>query len=273
MDRKDIKNSDICKTFFDYLCVVDNAKFNKYFSAFILIGMAAAIIIATALKIGTADPQARLLLIISAFGSLMGVAASVTSANGLAVNFIFGLFNVTIYASICLYNWYNGGSGLGHALLHFLYMTPMQIVGLVQWRRRGHNEAGSVNARRLEPRKRWMVAGLYLVASVVAYIIIAQFDRSAANSFIKVAVVLDVLPLMCNIIGQLLMSTAYMEQWFFWIGVNVFSIVMWSNTLANDPGSSYALIYIIKYSFYLLNAFNGLRNWLILSKPGSQVPC
>ena len=245
---------------------MDNNKFNKYFSAFVLIGMAVVTITATAFKFGPADPQARMLLVISALGSLMGVAASVTSANGLAVNFIFGLFNVTIYASICLYNWYNGGSGLGHALLHFLYMTPMQIVGLVQWKKRGHNEQGSVHARRLKPGQRWMLAGLYLLASVVAYFIIARFDRSAAGTFIKVAVVLDVLPLVCNIIGQLLMSTAYMEQWFFWIGVNVFSIIMWSNALSQDPGSSYATIYIIKYSFYLLNSLNGIRNWLILSK-------
>lgn len=249
---------------------MDNAKFNKYFSAFILTGMAVAIIIATAFKFGTADPQARLLLVISAIGSLMGVAASVTSANGLAVNFVFGIFNVSIYASICLFNWYNGGSGLGHALLHFFYMLPMQIVGIVKWRKRGHNEAGSVNARRLTGRQRWLVCGIYILASVVAYFIIAQFDRSAATSFIKVAVVLDVLPLMCNIIGQLLMSWAYMEQWFFWIGVNVFSIVMWGNALAKDPDSSYALIYIIKYSFYLLNAANGLRNWLQLSKPAAK---
>ncbi len=245
---------------------MDNNKFNKFFSVFVLVGMTVATVIATALRFGPSDPQARTLLLISAFGSLMGVAASVTSANGLAVNFVFGLVNVTIYASICLFNWYNGGSGLGHALLHFLYMTPMQIVGLVQWRKRGHDDRGSVKARRLTPGKRWMVAGLYLAASVVAYIIISQFDRSAADSFIKVAVVLDVLPLMCNILGQLLMSTAYMEQWFFWIGVNVFSIAMWSNALAHDADSSYAAIYIIKYSFYLINSINGLRNWLILSK-------
>jgi nicotinamide mononucleotide transporter len=41
---------------------------------------------------------------------------------------------------------------------------------------------------------------------------------------------------------------------------------MWSNALAHDADSSYAAIYIIKYSFYLINSINGLRNWLILSK-------
>ena len=48
--------------------------------------------------------------------------------------------------------------------------------------------------------------------------------------------------------------------------MNVFSITMWAVTLKGDPGSSYALIYIIKYSFYLLNSLNGLRNWLRLSR-------
>ncbi len=47
---------------------------------------------------------------------------------------------------------------------------------------------------------------------------------------------------------------------------------MWSVTLSNDPGSSYAIIYIIKYSFYLLNSLNGLRNWLILSRPETPDP-
>ena len=249
---------------------MDNKVFNKYFSAFILIGMTAITIIATVLKFGGAEPQARTLLLVSAFGALMGVAATVASASGKIITFLFGLLDVAIYGVICLINWKNGSSGLGNAVLHFLYFVPMQFVGFFQWKHRGSNTEGSVKARRLTPKQRWLACIAFLAGSVVAYFIIAQFDKSAATTFIKTAVVLDVLPLVCNIIGQLLMSTAYMEQWIFWIGVNVFSITMWSVTLANDPGSSYAVIYIIKYSFYLLNSLNGLRNWLILSKPETQ---
>ena len=245
---------------------MNKVTFNKYFSAFILTGMTAVTIIATALKLGPAEPQARLLLLVSAFGALMGVAATVASANGKIITFIFGLLDVSIYGIMCLINWKNGSSGLGNAVLHFLYFVPMQFVGFLQWKRRGNNNEGSVKARRLAPGQRWLAAGVFLAGSIIAYIIIAQFDKSAANTFIKTAVVLDVLPLMCNLIGQFLMSTAYMEQWVFWIGVNIFSITMWSFTLHNDPGSSYAIIYIIKYSFYLLNSVNGLRNWLRISR-------
>ncbi len=250
---------------------MDNKVFNKYFSAFILIGMTVVTILATALKLGGAEPEARTLLLVSAFGALMGVAATVASANGKVITFLFGLLDVAIYGAICLINWKNGSSGLGNAILHFVYFVPMQFVGFFQWKRRGNNDEGSVKARRLNPKQRWLATGVFLAGSVVTYFIIAQFDKSAATTFIKTAVVLDVLPLMCNIIGQFLMSTAYMEQWIFWIGVNIFSITMWSFTLRNDPSSSYALIYIIKYSFYLLNSLNGLRNWLNLSRPNSII--
>ena len=249
---------------------MDNKKFNKYFSAFVLAGMIVVTLIATIIKFGPADPAARVLLLVSAFGSLMGVAATVMSANGLIITFLFGFLDVTIYAAVCLVNWMHGGSGLGNSVLHFVYFAPMQIVGFFQWRKRGAKGEESVQARRLTPGKRWALMGIFLVASIIAYFIIAQFDRSAATTFIKTAVVLDVLPLVCDILGQLLMSTAYMEQWVCWIGVNVFSLAMWGNAMAKDPDSSYALIYIIKYAFYLLNSVNGLRNWLILSKPAAN---
>ena len=80
----------------------------------------------------------------------------------------------------------------------------------------------------------------------------------------------DALSMMCNVLGQWLLSTAYMEQWIFWIGVNVASVAMWVLTLRQSPDSSYALIYVVKYSFYLLNSLNGLRIWMALSQPDAD---
>ena len=141
----------------------------------------------------------------------------------------------------------------------------MQLVGYLQWRRRGAKASSQVKARRLRPFMRWTWLAITLVATVVLYLILARFDRSAADSFLKVAVLLDAIPLVCNIIGQLLMSTAYMEQWIFWLAVNVTSIGMW---LFSDK--SFASVYIVKYSFYLINALNGLRIWLKLSRPEAK---
>ena len=243
---------------------MDDQKFNRWFSAFILIGMTVALVLTTAIKIGRAPGEEGLLLL-AAFGSLMGVLATVSSANGHIITFLFGLLDVAIYGAMCLMNWHDGGSGLGNAVLHFAYFVPMQFVGFFQWRRRGSNTSGQVHARRLNPRQWPWVILAFVVSTVVMYFVIARFDRSAAQSFLKMAVILDVLPLVCNVFGQMLMSTAYREQWFFWIGVNVFSIWMWARSLSSG-GGSYALIYIIKYSFYLINSLNGLRIWHNLSK-------
>lgn len=236
-------------------------RFNRCFSAFILIGMTIAVIMTTALKFGKAD-AGKAMLVISAIGSLMGVLSSVCSANGKIITFLFGLIDVSLYAVACFY-----GHKFGNAFLHVLYFVPMQFVGFWQWKKRGNDKSGSsVKARRLSPKQWAMYMAFFMVGATVAYLVLARFDKTAADSFIRMAVLLDVLPLMCNIIGQLLMSMAYMDQWFFWIGVNVTSILMWSTTLKGSA-DSYALIYVIKYSFYLINSLNGLRIWLRLSRP------
>lgn len=241
------------------------ATFNKWFSVFILGGMTVALILATILKFEAAQ-TGQWMLMVSAIGSLMGVLATVCSANGKIITFLFGFFDVLLYGIMCLVSWSQGHSGLGNALLHFIYFVPMQFVGFYQWRRRGTEGSGQVRARRLDGRQWALISTGFLVGTTVAYLILVHFDRSAADGFIRWAVVLDVLPLACNIIGQLLMSIAYMEQWIFWIAVNVTSIFMWSLTLSTSSDSSYAVIYIIKYSFYLLNSLNGLRIWLRLSR-------
>jgi len=247
---------------------LNEEKFNKVFSSVILICMTAALILTTIIKAGKAGAadNGLWLLIVSAIGSLMGILATVLSASGNITTFFFGLLDVSIYGVMCYINYQHGNSGLGNAILHFLYFVPMQFVGFFQWKKRGAGSKEKVRARRLSSRQWLLLTLLFVAGSVAAYFIIAAFDKSAAETVLKISVVLDVLPLMCNLIGQFLMSSAYMEQWIFWIGVNISSIIMWSVSMKGSS-DSYAAIYIIKYSFYLLNSFNGLRIWLALSRP------
>ena len=248
---------------------MNEKKFGRWFNIFILAGMTVALLAATIFKLPDTAGSARTLLLVSAFGSLMGVLSAVSSANGKIITFLFGLLDVSVYGVVCLVNWKEGGPGLGNALLHFLYFVPMQFVGFYQWRKRGDDGQGSVKARRLKPKGAVLYTMAFLLGTLAAYLILLQFDRSGAESFLRWAVLLDALPLVCNVLGQMLMSTAYAEQWIFWIGVNIFSIGMWSVTLAANPDSSYALIYIIKYCFYLANSSNGLRIWMKLSRDTS----
>ena len=238
--------------------------FNKIFNAFILIGMAIVTIIVTAIKLGDAD-SGHTMLIIAAVGSLMGVLSTVLSANGRILTFLFGLIDVTIYGVMCLL-----GAKYGNAALHLLYFLPMQFVGFFQWRKRGAAEGEQVRARRLSGRQWLLFGSIFLAGLLAAYFILCALDKTEAAGVIRWLVLMDALSMMCNILGQLLLSTAYMEQWFFWIGVNIASVIMWVLTLRQSPDSSYALIYVVKYSFYLLNSLNGLRIWIGLSRFDQQ---
>ncbi len=239
---------------------MDNNRFNRYFSIFILIGMTAAMVIATAFKLRDAQ-SGQALLIVAAFGSLMGILSTVCSANAKILTFLFGLFDVAIYGLMCF-----AGGKYGNAALHLLYFLPMQFVGFFQWRHRGAASGGQVRARRLSARQWALYGGIFQLGLVVSCIVLTAIGQHEAARIVKLTIVMDALSMMCNILGQLLMSMAYMEQWIFWIGVNVASVAMWAGTLAHSS-DSYALIYLIKYSFYFLNSLNGLRIWIALSRP------
>ena len=240
-------------------------RFNKWFNAFILIGMTVAIVLTTILKFGAAE-SGRIGLLIAAFGSLMGILSVVCSANGRILTFLFGLLDVAIYAVMCFVTWRRGGAGLGNAIINGLYFVPMQFVGLAQWKKRGAEAHKQVKARRLSGKQWMLYTGLFIAGTIVVYAILCAFDKEAAGKFLRVAILMDAVSMVCNILGQYLLSTAYMEQWVFWILVNIASVTMWSVSLSKG-GDSYSLIYLVKYSFYLLNSLNGLRIWMALSRP------
>ena len=239
-------------------------QFNKWFNTFVLVGMAVVTVLVTGLKLRDAQ-NGQWMLLISAVGSLAGVLANVLSANGRILTFLFGLIDVSIYGAMCLL-----GARYGNAALHLLYFLPLQFVGFFQWRKRGVDSEGEVKARRLNGRQWALYGGIFGAGLLVAYFVLLALDQSEAAHIVKWLVLMDAFSMMCNLVGQYLMSTAYMEQWYFWIGVNVASVIMWVLTLRQDPSSSYALIYVVKYSFYFINSINGLRIWLKLSRPGDK---
>ena len=228
---------------------MNDKTFNKWFNTFILVGMAVVTVVVTAIKFKDAD-SGRAMLLISAFGSLMGVLCTVLAANGRILTFLFGILDVSIYGAMCLI-----GTKYGNAALHLLYFLPMQFVGYSQWKNRGAHEEKKVQARRLTGRQWLLYGAIFLV-----------LDKKEAAGVIKWVAMADAFSMMCNILGQYLLSTAYMEQWYFWILVNISTIIMWVLTIRQEPDSAFAHIYIVKYSFYLLNSLNGLRIWYNLSR-------
>ena len=237
-------------------------RFNKLFSAILMTLMVVAIAITTGFKLQ--EPGARTtLILIAAAGSVMGVASSVLSANGLIWTFVFGLLDI----ACCLI--VDADNGIwGDFSLHLLYLLPMNIIGIYQWRKRGAVGAKTeVKARRLTGKQRWLVLAATVVglAAVYGILLAIKFWTVDPSEINRTQVFADAARTTFNIGGQVLMALAFYEQWYLWILVNIASIILWGSTMLSSAASSYTVVMFVKYCFYLVNSFNGLRIWYKLS--------
>ena len=233
--------------------------FNNIFNAFLLTGMVICVTIACILNLQ--KPDARVALtILSAAGAIMGVISVVLSANGNILTFVFGLVDVLIYSYTLLDQ--NVPMTLG---LHVFYFLPMEFIGFYQWRRRGATSKKAVQARRL-PAKGWFNVGVLFVAVYAAILFIAWLIARYQGSVAWAKMAFDSAVTTANIVALVLMAMAYLDQWYLWTLVNITSIVLWIIVLGSGEGSSYTVVQLIKYSFYLLNGLNAIRIWLKLSR-------
>lgn len=247
-------------------------KFNFYFNLFILVGMICAVVVVNIFKLQDPDVQVVKQIVV-ALGAVMGVFNTVLSANGNIWTFLFGVLDVSIGAYANL-----DSGNMGLFLQHALYFLPMQFVGFYQWKKRGastskdgEGEVKKVKARRLDA-KGWLIVGVsFVLGTALAYAILywidlGQYNSGRIDSIDKAKILLDATVVVLNIIGQVLLSFAYTDQWYIWNLVNVLSIMLWTNRLLSTQATSYTVVMIIKYAFYLLNSINGLRIWLKLSR-------
>lgn len=253
---------------------VKERRFNLAFNIFLVIGMLLAVTATTIFKVQ--QPGVRtFMLLLAAFGSVMGVVNTVMSANGNILTFVFGFIDVLIGTIV-----YFDNGIMGNFALHAFYFLPMQFIGFWQWSKRGAkvhsgDDGSHLKARRLTGRQwAWLAAGI--VAGIVAlylillYVDVAKLSAGKIESIDKPKILLDAVVMILNIAGQVLMSLAFMEQWYIWILVNISSISLWSVAVMNGAGSGNAAVMLIKYIFYLLNSLNGLRIWLSLSRDASK---
>ena len=218
---------------------------------FLIVGVIASNLIYSLLS-GNVD-------IVGSVAGIAGVLCVVLVAKGSIWNYLFGIFNVSMYAYISY-----KASLYGDAALNALYYVPMQFIGWWQWRRRGaainEAEAGGngvqVKARRFTWKQRAMLAAGCAVAVIAVGLILKHFGDPQPFK--------DSTTTVLSIVAQALMALAFMEQWALWIITNIVSVVMWCICVAR--GEAHAAVMVIMWAFYLLNSLNGFRVWLKLSR-------
>ena len=186
--------------------------------------------------------------LVSAF---CGICSVVLCAKGKRSGFLFGLVNVAGYALISYSNQF-----YGEVMLNVGFYIPSNIVAYALWTRHQDKSRGGkeVQGRALTIPQ---LGGVCLVVALatIGYHFVLEALGGAMT-------MLDGASTVLSIFATLLMALRYSEQWFFWIIVDVITVVLWC--FAGDP------VMIAMWSAYLVNAVYGYLMWLY--KCGRSVP-
>ena len=207
------------------------------------------------------NPGNSALQIVVAVGAMFGVTSTILAAQGNILNFVIGALGAIIETYVL---WKNGVTSM--FLLYLLYFIPMDVVGFLSWRRKGASAHKEVKAQRMTART-WLYVVLgYIVVAGVAFGISYFSGSNNLGSGVPAKMVTDALATAATIVAIVMMTFAYVEQWYVWTLVNLSNIALWSVNLATTPDSAYTVVMLIKYVFYLINGLNAIRIWLKLSR-------
>lgn len=174
-----------------------------------------------------------------------GVICVIATGKGKLMAYLFGAINCALYAIIsCQAKYY------GEAMLNAIYYLPMQFVGFAVWKKNMNAETCEVKKRHMS----WKMRLLSLVAIAASTWIYGLFLTYLGGNMPYI----DSFTTMCSVIAMIVSIGMYSEQWWIWIGVDVFTVYLWFvDFKAGNDNLATLLMWIV----YLGNAFIMCWKW------------
>jgi len=186
--------------------------------------------------------------------AITGVICVVLSAKGHILCYLFGLIEVSLYVLI---SWKT--NFYGEVMLNGFYFLPMQFIGFYNWRKNIGNKS-LVKARNLANKQK-----LILLTLSVTLIVIYGFLLELIEGNIPY---LDATTTVLSVIAMLLMVRAFVEQWWLWIVIDIFTVTKW--IIAWSRQEANATIMVAMWLLFLINSIYGYWNWKKLAHHASQ---
>lgn len=133
-----------------------------------------------------------------------------------------------------------------------IFYIAMQFVGIAVWSK--HTNDGDV----VESRKLTKVQMILTALLAITLYVIVLFTSKSLNGS---QVYIDSLLLPLGIVGQILMSNGYKEQWIVWIGIDMLNVYIWVNQLLTNGLSASTLTFLILQIVMTANAIYGAYLW------------
>jgi len=182
-------------------------------------------------------------------------------------NYIFGLVNVLLMGV-----WYLLITSYGMSLLNLLYFVPMQFHGIIKWSQ-NMKKPDITKVKTSTKKQKEAYISLTIVGVIIAFLLLwfsqnalMQLGFSPADQGIWFLVLLDAVGLIGNIIAQVLMNYRFIDQWIYWLIIDITQTVYISLTVIlplfkGDLSGLANLPWLVMYLCWLFNAGVGFKKW------------
>ncbi|MGL4873756.1 MAG: nicotinamide riboside transporter PnuC [Clostridium sp.] len=205
--------------------------------------------------------------IVGLIATLSGVVTSIYQVRGNLILYFWWILNTVAMLIIsimgCLY---------GQAVKTILLTLPLQIIGLISWKRSLAKGSGDVVRVKRFKKGQWPKIIIALVVCWYLYMLFIKYLPYGVHAIFGGEIKKDPSLIMDSISGILttfafyLTSRRYIEQWIFWIFSNV-GFVLFVESFINAP--HFSIVYLsgsIMWAQYLVSSFYGYWNWKKIEK-------
>ena len=177
--------------------------------------------------------------------AICGMSYTILAGKGKISCYFIGMIGTFCYSYLAFKNGF-----YGNLALYMLYYLPMEIIGILKWRKHLKKDVREIIKTRLSNKDRVIYALVAVLSSIVLSLILKIFNGSTPY--------LDATVTVLSIIGQLLTVKRCVEQWHVWFVVNLLSLIMWIFAYING---SNCFATIIMWAVYLVLSLYFLQSW------------
>jgi len=182
---------------------------------------------------------------IAVISAICGITYTFIAGKGNPICYLFGVTGSAFYCILSFQNnlW-------GNLLLYAVYYLPMQIVGFFKWNKNLKDGENTIIKIKLPKKELCLLISLLTIISFFVYITLV-FSHDANP-------ILDSITTVFSIGGMYLTVRRAIEQWLFWLGVNILTLAMWIS-IAMSGVRVYSTI--IMWAVYLVLAVYFYFDW------------
>ena len=191
--------------------------------------------------------------------AISGVLCVFMAAKGRLSTFFYGLIQVSTYGYLSFKAHFMGEVGMQ------VIFGVFQFIGLYVWLKNRHldqsEKTEEVDSRGLT-MKQW---GIVIVVTIVVYAALVFLLSQLSGAFYSEQPWIDGASTSLSLVAQTLMTLRFSEQWFFWIVVNIITIVLWVTNLVQsiqmEAVNFGSVAMIVMWVAFLINSIYGYIQW------------